>query len=100
MTAFDAYLIEQHKASQERANKIPDVIPTVNVTIEQPKAIIEDDEPEINDDTTIKELYLGMIKCNKYDTKGIRKEACEALHVTEAELDIMLKEFKLEKKRK
>lgn len=88
MSAFDAYLIEQHKESQKKANAMPPI--TFTTTIDTPT----------RDKSWTDDLYLGMIKCGEYDTNALRKEAMEAMGVTEAELDEMLENHTINKKKK
>jgi len=82
MSAFDAYLIQHHKESQAKADAMPDV------KIEQTETF-----PTI--DWTA-DLYLGMLKSGKCaDEEGLRKEAMEAMNITENELDKLLENYKL-----
>ncbi len=90
MSAFDAYLIEQHKESQKRADSIPDITfsnTTVNNKPTRNKSWVDD-------------LYLGMIKSGEYDSEGLRIEAMEAMGITESQLDEMLEQYKIDKKKK
>jgi len=96
MSAFDAYLIQHHKESQKEANKIPAVVPNINIRMEQPK-VVKETTPKLS---WTNDLYLGMIKSEKYDTDGLRKEALEAMDITESELDEMLEAYKLPKQKK
>jgi hypothetical protein len=88
MSAFDAYLIEQYKESQKKADAIP-VITSTSIVNTSTK-----NKSWTND------LYLGMIKCGKYDINDLRKEAMEVMNVTETELDEMLENYKSNKKKK
>lgn len=90
MSAFDAYLIEQHKESQKRADAIP-AVTFSNTTVNNKT---KRDKPWIDD------LYLGMIKSGEYDINALRKEAMEVMRVTESELDEMLEQCKIDKKKK
>ena len=100
MSAFDAYLIQQHQESQKRADKIPAVVPNINITMEQPKAVVEDNEESVRDNVWTDDLYLGMIKSGEYDTDALRKEAMEAMDISEAELDERLEAYKLPKQKR
>jgi len=46
------------------------------------------------------DLYLGMIKSGEYDTDALRKEAMEAMDISEAELDERLEAYKLPKQKR
>jgi hypothetical protein len=95
MSAFDDYLIQCHKASQERADKIPDAV-------EQPYTPDDLNKELRRNLRWVDDLYLGIIKSGEhYDEEGLRKEAMEVMGVTEKELDELLENYKLtEKKRK
>ena len=98
MTAFDAFLIEEHEKSKREAAAMPTVVPNINITMPQPPKV-EDDVP-LRDDMWIDDLYLGMIVSEKYDTDGLRKEAMEAMDVNETELDELVEQYKLDNKKK
>jgi len=97
MSAFDAYLIQHHQKSLKEAEAIPTVVPNLNITVNQPKPIVE--EP-LRDEDWIDDLYLGMLASGKYDDAGLRKEAMEALNITALELDEMVEQYKKDKKKK
>ena len=86
-TAFDLYLMEQHKQSKEKAERIPE--PTIV------------DSTPLRDDTWVDDLYLNMIVSGKYpDKDGLRKEAVQAMKITEDELDEMIEQYKIDNKKK
>lgn len=81
---FDSYLIERHKESQERVDKM--LVPSsVNDTQHQDKSWTDN-------------LYLGMIASEQCDTNALRKEAMEVMSITENELDKLLENYKLDNK--
>jgi len=108
VTAFDLFLMEKYEQSKRKSDMIPTYISPLEVKatiINETKPSVQEDEKEIDKEPTlddvefVKDLYLGMIKYNKYADAGLRKEACEALDVTEFQLDEMLKNFKIIKKK-
>jgi hypothetical protein len=84
MSAFDDYLIQHHKESQKRADSTTTVIPNENT--------------KLKNNSWTEDLYLGMIKSDKYDTTSLRKEAMEEMNVTEKQLDELLEQYKSNKK--
>ena len=86
--SFDAYLIDHHKKSLAEAEKIPVVVPS------------QKDIKPLRKNRWVDDLYLGMIKSGQYDTPSLRKEAMEAMKITESELNEMLEQYELNNKKK
>lgn len=110
--SFDSYLIQYHKESEKRASLIPNaVIPVTGVEVpavvinntiltSEPVIPIKNKKETLNY-TLAEELYLGALKePGRYPIDEIRKEALQAFKCTEQQLNDMLANFKMDKRKK
>ena len=107
MSAFDAYLIQRHKESEENAKLIPNVVFPVS---ESPQVVINNNisaakptkvKKEIKEYTLAEEIYLGALKePGRYPTDDIRREALQEFKCTEEQLNDMVANFKIDKRKK
>ena len=79
MSSFDAYLIEQHKKSTERAQHIPDVKISTDAN----------EFPDDNNTMWMSDVYVNMILKDPDDIE-LQKEAMSELKITKEELNKLL----------